>query len=222
MMSAWEEALTKIAEQFEASVQTAVDAFNEAVYQLGGIEGLSEEFDRQKEMADMYLDDYQKIYELSKLNRDINNSIDDTDSLAGKQKLKKLLGEINELQADGVKMSEYDLEYLQAEYDLRLAEIALEEAQRAKDVVRLSRDKEGNWSYVYTQNTDAVDEAQQKYEDALYAMQDLSSNYIDEISQQLIETSQEMQEALAAIRVEDYASIEEYYEEVERVQAQYQ
>ena len=222
MLSSWEEALSKIVEQFEASVQTAIDAFNEAVYQLGGIEALSEEFDRQKEMADMYLDDYQKIYELSKLNRDINNSIDDTDSLAGKQKLKKLLGEINKLQADGVKMSEYDLEYLQAEYDLRLAEIALEEAQRAKDVVRLSRDNEGNWSYVYTQNTDAVDEAQQKYEDALYAMQDLSSNYIDEISAQLIETSQEMQEALAAIRIEDYASIEEYYEEVERVQEQYQ
>ena len=222
MLDSWEEALNKIVEQFEASIQTAVDAFNEAVYQLGGIEALSEEFDRQKEMADMYLDDYQKIYELSKLNRDVNNSIDDTDSLAGKQKLKKLLGEINKLQADGVKMSEYDLEYLQAEYDLRLAEIALEEAQRAKDVVRLSRDNEGNWSYVYTQNTDAVDEAQQKYEDALYAMQDLSSNYIDEISAQLIETSQEMQEALAAIRIEDYASIEEYYEEVERVQEQYQ
>ena len=222
MMSAWEEALTKIAEQFEAAVQTAVDAFNEAVYQLGGIEALSSEFDRQKEMADMYLDDYQKIYELSKLNRDVNNSIDDTDSLAGKQKLKKLLGEINKLQAEGVKMSEYDLEYLQAEYDLRMAEIALEEAQRAKDVVRLQRDNEGNWSYVYTQNTEAVDEAQQKYEDALYAMQDLSSNYIDEISAQLIETSQEMQEALAAIRIEDYASIEEYYEEVERVQEQYQ
>ena len=222
MMSAWEEALTKIAEQFEAAVQTAVDAFNEAVYQLGGIEALSSEFDRQKEMADMYLDDYQKIYELSKLNRDINNSIDDTDSLAGKQKLKKLLGEINKLQAEGVKMSQYDLEYLQAEYDLRMAEIALEEVQRAKDTVRLQRDNEGNWSYVYTQNTEAVDEAQQKYEDALYAMQDLSSNYIDEISAQLIETSQEMQEALAAIRIEDYASIEEYYEEVERVQEQYQ
>lgn len=222
MLDSWEEALSKIVEQFEASIQTAVDVFNEAVYQLGGIEALSEEFDRQKEMADMYLDDYQKIYELSKLNRDVNNSIDDTDSLAGKQKLKKLLGEINKLQADGVKMSEYDLEYLQAEYDLRLAEIALEEAQRAKDVVRLSRDNEGNWSYVYTQNTEAVDEAQQKYEDALYAMQDLSSNYIDEISAQLIETSQEMQEALAAIRIEDYASIEEYYEEVERVQEQYQ
>jgi hypothetical protein len=30
-------------------------------------------------------------------------------------------------------MSEYDLEYLQKKYDLRLAEIALEEAQNAKN-----------------------------------------------------------------------------------------
>jgi hypothetical protein len=49
---------------------------------------------------------------LSKLGRDINKTIDDTDSLAGKQKLKKLLGEINKLQEDGVEMSQYDLEYL--------------------------------------------------------------------------------------------------------------
>jgi hypothetical protein len=67
-------------------------------------------------------------------------------------------------------MSQYDLEYLQKTYDLRLAEIELEEAQRAKNTVRLSKDNEGNWSYIYTQNTDVVDAAQQKYEDALYAM----------------------------------------------------
>jgi len=108
----------------------------------------------------MYLEDYQKIYELSKLTRDINKSIDDTKTIAGKQKLKTLMEDINKLQEEGVEMSEYDLEYLQAEYDLRLAEIALEEAQRAKDTVRLSRDSEGNFSYVYTQNSDAVDEAQ--------------------------------------------------------------
>jgi hypothetical protein len=48
-----------------------------------------------------------------------------------------LLGEINKLQEDGVEMSQYDLEYLQAEYQLRLAEIELEEAQNAKNTVRL-------------------------------------------------------------------------------------
>jgi hypothetical protein len=70
------------------------------------------------------------------------------------------MNEINDLQAEGVEISQYDLEYLQAEYNLRLAEIELEEARNAKDTVRLSKDNEGNWSYVYTQNRDAVDEAQ--------------------------------------------------------------
>ena len=108
-------------------------------------------------------------------------------------------------------MSQYDLEYLQEEYDLRLAELELEEARNAKNTVRLQRDNEGNWSYIYTQNTDAVDQAQQKYEDALYAMQDLSTQYIDEMSEKLISTSQEMQEAIAAVRIQDFESQDAYY-----------
>ena len=221
LLSTWESTLEGIVAQFESSVQAAVDAFNKAIYD-GGLEGLSTDFEWNQEMDDMYLDDYKQIYELSKLTRDINKSMDDSKSIAGKQKLKGLIEDINKLQEEGVEMSEYDLEYLQAEYNLRLAEIALEDAQRAKDTVRLSRDSEGNFSYVYTQNTDAVDEAQQKYEDALYSMQDLSSNYIDEMSAQLIETSQAMQEELAALRVEDYASIDEYYAAVAEVEAKYQ
>ena len=222
MLSAWEDALDGIAEQFEATVERVVDIFNKEIYTLGGLEGLSEDFSRQQENADIMLDDYQKIYELSKLSRDINKSIDDTDSISGKQKLKKLLEQINKLQEDGVEMSQYDLEYMQKTYDLRLAEIELEEAQRAKNTVRLRKDNEGNWSYVYTQNMDAVDTAQQKYEDALYAMQDVSSNYIDEMSEKLISTSKEMEEALAAIRIQDYANIDDYYAEVQRVQKQYE
>ena len=222
LMAAWEEALSGIVEAFDMAVDRAVQDFNDAIYSLGGVEGLLDAFQNAQETSDLMLEDYQQIYELSKLSRDINNSIDDTENLAGKQKLKKLLGEINKLQEEGVEMSQYDLEYLQAEYQLRLAEIELEEAQNAKNTVRLQKDNEGNWSYVYTQNTDAVDEAQQKYEDALYSMQDLSSNYIDEMSEQLINTSQEMAEALAALRVEDFASIDEYYAEVERVQAEYE
>jgi len=41
---------------------------------------------------------------------------------------------------------------LQAKYELRLAEIALEEAQNAKTQVRMRKDSEGNYSYVFTAN----------------------------------------------------------------------
>jgi hypothetical protein len=96
--------------------------------------------------------------------------------------MKSLQQEINELQANGVQLSQYDLEYLQAKYELRLAEIELENAQNNKDTVRLSKDSEGNWSYIYTSSVDKVDEAQQKYEDALYKMQNLSYEYMEEMS----------------------------------------
>ena len=216
MLASWENALNAAVEQFEQSVERAVDSFREQ------FDDLSDKFSRQKETSDMFLDDYAKIYELSKLSRDINKTIDDTESLGGKKKLKGLLEDINKLQEDGVEMSQYDLEYLQKTYDLRLAELELENAQNAKNTVRLSKDNEGNWSYVYTTNTDAVDQAQQKYEDALYAMQDLSSNYIDEMSEKLISTSQEMADALAALRVEDFGSYQEYQDAVDAVTQEYE
>ena len=53
-------------------------------------------------------------------------------------------------------------------------------------------------------------------------MQDLSSNYIDEMSEKLISTSKDMEDALAAIRIQDYASIDDYYAAVKKVQDQYQ
>lgn len=221
MMQAWEDALQSAAEAFEAAVEAAIENFEKALLPFGTLEEFSNAYEKQQELADQYLDDYKQIYELSKLNRDIANSMDDTKSIAGKQKLKGLMDDINKLQEEGTQLSEYDLEYLQKTYDLRMAEIALEEAQKAKDTVRLTRDNEGNWSYAYTTNTDAADDAAQKYEDALYAMQELSSEYIDEMSEQLISTSQEMEEALAAVRVEDYASIEEYYKKLDEIQQYY-
>ena len=222
MLSSWENALSVIQDNFEATVERVVETFNNAVYAFGGMEGLSNEFSRQKEMADLMVDDYQKIYELSKLNRNIQKTLDDTDVIAGKQKLLKLQEKINALEEEGVELSQYDLEYLQAEYELRMAEIELANAQAKKDTVRLSKDNEGNWSYIYTTSVDAVDEAHQKYEDALYAMQELSSNYVDEMSEQLISTSQEMAEALAEVRASDFASQEDYEKELDRIRKMYQ
>jgi hypothetical protein len=50
---------------------------------------------------------------------------------------------------------------------LRLAEIALEDAQNAKSQVRLTRDSEGNFGYVYTADESKVANAEQNYEDKL-------------------------------------------------------
>lgn len=222
LLQNWEDSLQAITNVFEKAVEDAVDKFNKALYGPGGLDALSADLEWQESDKDLHVEDYEKIYELSKLNRDINNTIDDTKNIAGKKKLKDLQDKILQAQKDGVEVSKYDLEYLQKEYELRKAEIELEEARNAKDTVRMNRDTEGNWSYIYTQNVDYVSESQQKYEDALYAMQELTTNYINQTSKDLIDTSKEMEEQLAALRIEDYASIDDYYAAIEDVVNKYQ
>ena len=221
LLTSLEDTLTLIAEQFETSMQRAVDAFNDAIYSYGGLEGLSSDYSMAKEYSSLMAQDYQKIYELNKINRNINKTLSDSNIIAGKQKMVELQKEINALQASNVELSQYDLEYLQAKYELRLAEIELENARNNKDTVRLSKDSEGNWSYVYTQNMDAIDEAQQKYEDALYNMQNLSYEYMEEMSSAMVDTSISMMEELQNLRIQDFDSYEEYAKEVQRIQDKY-
>ena len=204
MLSDWEDTLEAAANAFEKTVDTAVSNFEKAMSgSFGSFEMLQDAFNKQKELDDIYLDDYQKIYELTKLTRDINNSIDDSDNILGKQKLRDLQEEINKLQESEVELSEYDVNYLQKKYDLLVAQIALEEAQNAKDQVRMTRDSEGNWSYTYTADQDTIDQVAQDYEDKLYAMQELNAEYIKNTQEQIIDAITRISEEVAKLDPSD-------------------
>ena len=220
--TAWSDTLQSIADDFQNAVDTATSAFEESMTGIyGSYEKMQEAFDQQQEIGDRYVEDYKKIYELSKLNRDLNKSIDSTDSIKGKQALRDLQEEINALQESDAEMSEYDLEYLRKKYDLRVAEIALEEAQNAKSQVRMQRDAEGNWGYVYTADEAKIDSAQQNYEDKLYAMQEFNQAYMDKVQSTIIQTEADMLAAVKQLHEEDYASQEEYFKAVDEVRKHY-
>ena len=222
MMAQWEATLEAAAEAFEQAVDTTISAFEKALSgTYGSLDGLQTAFDQASEIADRYVDDYKEIYELNKLNRDITNSIDDTDNIKAKKALRDLQKEIVALQEDDVQMSEYDLEHLRAKYELRLAEIALEEAQNAKSQVRMRKDSEGNYSYVFTADASAVEKAQQDYEDKLYEMQELNSEYIKEMQNNILQSEIELANALRELDKAKFKSDEEYYAEVNRLTQYY-
>ena len=215
MMSNWESALEAAADAFETAVDNTISSFEKAMAgTFGSLEELQGAFDQSTEISERYVADYKEIYELSKLNRDIMKSMDETDNIKAKQALRDLQEEINELQEGNVQMSEYDLEHLRAKYDLRLAEIALEEAQNAKSQVRMRRDSEGNYSYVFTADESKVAEAQQNYEDKLYEMQELNSEYIKEMQSNILQSEIELANALRELDRTKFASDEEYYAKV--------
>jgi hypothetical protein len=114
---------------------------------------------RASSLQEEYLTTTNKIYETTKLMRTAQNEIDKTTNSVAKQKFANFINETKQLQNQN-KLSKYELSIQQAKYDLLVAEIALEEARFAKSTVRLQRDSEGNFGYVYTANAEAVANAE--------------------------------------------------------------
>ena len=217
MGSAWKEALQAASDAFESQVNLAIDNFKGGLEAFGDLDMISESYDRAEKAAERYLEDFEKTHELSQLGKDITKAMNDTTSAFAKEELSKLMAEVNEKQKDGVKMSEYDLEVLKKKFELKQAELALEEAQNSMSQVRLTRDNEGNWSYQYTADQDKVDEALSEYEARLYEVAKLSDEYIDEMSQAIIQNQKDMYEALAGLRAEDFADEKAYQDKVKEI-----
>ena len=199
-------------------VDKAFENFYKATTGYSSHEQLQEEYDRQKKMSELYVDEYKKTYELSKLTRDINKSLDNTKLLKGKQALLDIEKQINAYQKDDVKMSQFQVENLRRQYELELAKIQLEEAQNAKSQVTLKQDSEGNWGYVYTANQEDMAAAEQNYEDKLYAMMEANDKYIEETNANMIEAYSWLEDTIRAIQEDVTLSEEERQRKITEAQ----
>lgn len=221
-LASWEETLEAAQDLFEMRVEMAVNILSNALSPFETLEDFQDKYEKAKTINEQYLDDAERLYELNKLNRQLNLQLADANDLLAKQKLKDIQQEIHDLQADGVQMSQYDLEYLQKKYDLQLAEIALMEQQNSKTSMRLVRDAAGNWTYAYDADEEKIEDATQKYEDAVHELGQLSKDYINDVSEQLIQNQIDFKEALQDLdkNSADYSnqllSLQEYYVERQR------
>lgn len=208
--SAWEDALTAANEAFEAAVDQIIQAYDDAAAGLmGSMSDLQDAFDRKSDLSSQYLADYEKIYQLTKLNRDLENSIDSTSNTKAKAELLELQSKINAYEEAGIDISEYQMEQLRQEYELKKAQIELEESQEAKSQVQMTRDADGNYSYVYTANADDVAKAEQNYEDKLHQMQESNANYINDLQSNMIQMEQDYQDKVQEIMKDTSLTAEE-------------
>lgn len=173
----------------------------DALYE--GLEWAIDKYSDLTDLSELYLSDTRKIYELNKLNRSIQADINKIDNVAAKTKLRDLMKDINGYYADNVKMSEYELKNLQAQYELRLAEIALEDARNAKSEVRLTRDNEGRWGYMYTANTEEVDKAEQELEDKRYELQQLQEDTLKDAGEKILSLQNDYIDAMTELQSSD-------------------
>ena len=177
-------------------------------------------FERAQSLQEEYLTTTNQIYETTKMMRTAQQAIDKSTNSIAKQKLANFVKETKSLQ-DQNKLSKFELDMQQAKYDLLVAEIALEEAQNAKSVVRLQRDAEGNFGYVYTADSSQVNNALQAFDDAQNALYNKGLEATNEYTEKYKSTLSSMYDQLSEAHENYlngvYESEEEYQAEVEAI-----
>ena len=220
--------LDTLQEEFENSIDTMAKTFEERVSAINSngesmftsFAQFQEAYSYFQEQQDQYLSTAQEMLNINKLNRNIEQSMEDAVTKTGKARLEALQKEIK-ARSEAGKLSQYDLDMMNLQYELVLKKNALEEAQNAKDTVRLTRDEHGNMAYQYTANEDNVAKAEQEYEDVLAQINDLSTNRQSELLSQFADAEAQYAQQLAEIAKDTSLSYEERQARMEQLAAQY-
>lgn len=187
-----------IKEVLTTKMEQAADNMNKAMTDGMGWDVLNDSLDRLSKYQDEYLTKTNQIYEMNKLLNDVNKASNKTNNQAAKDKYYQFSKEIEQLKEKD-KLSQLELDIAQAKYKVLQAQIALDEAQNAMGKVRLQRDNEGNFGYVYTADQDKIDDAQQALADAENDLYNIRLNATNKYGQQKLQYEQELAEKLKEI-----------------------
>ena len=224
LFSSVESALESASSQLETALQRAAKAVEDALTGIvGGFEELTRQMDLTSKKQEEYLTKTNQGYELNKMQRTLSKDIDKTDSKSAKAKLANFSKELRALQEKD-KLSNLELEIAQKKYDLLKAQIALEESQNAKSTVRLTRDNEGNYGYVYVANEEKIEEAAQAVEDANNKLYNTQLEATNDYGQKYLSTVQEYKQALQELYESDeFKELDENQrnERISAIQKQY-
>lgn len=187
-----------IKEVLTTKMEQAAENMNKAMTDGMGWDALNDSLDRLSKYQDEYLTKTNQIYEMNKLLNDVNKASNKTNNQAAKDKYYQFSKEIEQLREKD-KLSQLELDIAQAKYKVLQAQITLDEAQNAMGKVRLQRDNEGNFGYVYTADQDKIDDAQQALADAENDLYNIRLDATNKYGQQKLQYEQELAEKLKEI-----------------------
>lgn len=197
-LSSAKEAMETAQDMYLQQIEKAVYEFGQAVSNGVGLDLLQDKYDHYIEQNERYFDKVNEAYQVSAWYNKLQQDIDNTTNSAHKERLKALQEEINQ-RREGNKLSQYDLDILNAKYQVLQAQMALEDAQNAKNQIQLVRDSQGNWNYQYTANQDDITNAQQNLLDAENDWYNIAKQQVTDVTGEIVSTWQECQDKIKDI-----------------------
>ena len=221
------EAVTKENELLATSIETAQQllavqgnkAVSKWVNNLFGqdLEWTQTQWEMINRNADYYLDSVNKAYNIQKLQGQYVDLLDNASALSTQTKITDQMNQQLTYLREKDKLSEYDVAYAQAQLEILKQQIALEEAQANKSQMKLRRDSQGNYNYVYTANEDDVKSAQEGLLDAQNNAYNLSKDQMQQTQSDALSAIQSTKQTLINIFTDTALSIEERKKRMEEV-----
>ena len=211
-----ESSVELVIEKYSNTINIIFDEMDKALTNGKGLDYMTLQWELVNDNADAYLDTINAAYEVQKLERSVIESLNNTDSLYAQKKLNDFMEDELKMLREKEKLTQYDVDRANALYDIKLKEIALEEAQQNKSQMRLRRDSSGNYSYQFVADQDSISQAQQELDDAKNSLYNMDKDAYRENQQAILDAYTEYQEKMrdaANLSAEERELIEEQYNE---------
>ena len=194
-----QDSIKALQNEFKAAVDEIMSSLEATMTNNLGFDKLKEQQKELKEERKKYLDTEEKLLAISKLQSKVQKEIDKTDDPSKKAKLQKFLDEEVKKLKEKDKLTKYDVDRANQLYDITMKQMALQDLQASKSVMRLVRDAQGNWVYEFTEDLNAISKAQEDASASLNKLHEMDKKKLEETQEEMLKAQ------------------EEYYKQVEKI-----
>lgn len=160
------------------------------------LEYMADQWERIQENEELYLDDLNKAYEIQKLSNKYQEMLNDATDPKIQQQITDQMREQLAYLNEKTNLSKYDVDYANAQLEILQKTIALEDARAAKNQMKLRRDSQGNYQYVYAADQNQTAEAENDLLDASMNAYNMSKEQQADVQDSYIKKVQDMADAL--------------------------
>ena len=170
-----------IREQYEKTVEAVLKAWTSNAFGGTDLDWIETEWELIERNSEQYLDNVNAAYETQKLQAKYIELLDGETNLHNQQLITEQMNQQLDYLREKDKLSEYDVAYANAQLEILQKRIALEDARNNKSQMKLKRDSQGNYGYVYTADEGDIASAESDLLDAENEAYNLSKDNMIEM-----------------------------------------
>lgn len=206
-----------IREQYEKTVDAVLSSWTKNAFNGTELDWLETEWELIERNSEQYLDNVNAAYETQKLQSKYIQLLDGETNLHNQQLITEQMNQQLEYLREKDKLSEYDVAYANAQLEILQKRIALEDARNNKSQMKLKRDSQGNYGYVYTANEEDVASAEGDLLDAENEAYNLSKDNMIEMQNNSMSALKDAYSTIQGIWTNANLTLEEKSERTQTV-----